>query len=318
MPVPPPKLMAALDDLAAGVSAQRLAAEVDRWQARYHDPAADLSHAAQLRPEQAIAYAVYRMPATYAATATALSALAAAIPNLAPATLLDLGSGAGAATWAAAETFASLQESIALERDPEMTAVARRLPPALDRVSGQLADLSAIKEFPTIDLAIAGYSLNELSPSTVDTVLSRLALSANTVLIVEPGTPRGFAVVRQARERLVSLGMSVAAPCPHDDTCPIVDPDWCHFSVRLPRSALHRRVKKADLGYEDEKFSYVAATRLPVHPANARVLRHPQVRSGHILLRLCTDSDGLTDVTVSKRQGDTYKRARRISWGEPW
>ncbi|WP_390624214.1 small ribosomal subunit Rsm22 family protein [Fodinicola feengrottensis] len=56
--------------------------------------------------------------------------------------------------------------------------------------------------------------MNELSPSTVDTVLSRLALSANTVLIVEPGTPRGFAVVRQARERLVSLGMSVAAPLP--------------------------------------------------------------------------------------------------------
>ncbi|WP_163512301.1 small ribosomal subunit Rsm22 family protein [Fodinicola acaciae] len=298
----------ALEELAGELPARRLADEVERWQRIYRDPAADLAAAPRLTPEQAIAYAVYRMPATYAATTAALTEVAAAMPDFAPVSMLDIGAGAGAASWSATDVFPSMKDITAIERDPAMRAVGQRL---AERTY-VTADLATKRDFPSADLAVASYSLNELS--TVDTVIAELARKVQTIVIVEPGTPRGFAGIRAIRRQLVDLGMRVAAPCPHDGECPIVDPDWCHFSVRLQRSAVHRRAKRADLGYEDEKFSYVAATRLPVERASARVLRHPQIRSGHVMLRLCRD--GIEDVTVSKRQGDAYKRARRILWGD--
>ena len=59
----------------------------------------------------ALAYALARMPATYAAVAAGLNALSEIKPDFAPATLLDVGAGPGTATWAAAEILLALQIS---------------------------------------------------------------------------------------------------------------------------------------------------------------------------------------------------------------
>jgi ribosomal protein RSM22 (predicted rRNA methylase) len=56
-------------------------------------------------------------------------------------------------------------------------------------------------------------------------------------------------------------------------------------------------------------------TREPVERTGGRVLRHPQVRPGHVLLELCTD-EGVVRETVSKRHRERYRRARKVSWGE--
>ena len=52
-------------------------------------------------PAQAAAYAIARMPATYAACAAVFARLAEVMPDFAPASLLDVGAGTGAASWAA-------------------------------------------------------------------------------------------------------------------------------------------------------------------------------------------------------------------------
>jgi len=93
--------------------------------------------------------------------------------------------------------------------------------------------------------------------------------------------------------------------------------DWCHFSQRLGRTALHRRLKSGELGYEDEKFSYVVASKLPARKAAARIVRHPAVRKGYVELQLCAP-DGLRSETVARSQGEEYKRARKAKWGEEW
>ena len=93
--------------------------------------------------------------------------------------------------------------------------------------------------------------------------------------------------------------------------------DWCHFAVRLERSAAHRRLKQGALGYEDEKFSYLVAGRAPVELPAARIVRHPLVRPGHIQLTLCTVR-GLEQSTVTKSEKEAYRRARRAEWGSPW
>jgi ribosomal protein RSM22 (predicted rRNA methylase) len=93
--------------------------------------------------------------------------------------------------------------------------------------------------------------------------------------------------------------------------------DWCHFSERLERTSLHRKLKSAELGYEDEKFSYIAAARQNVARAAVRVIRHPVQLRGHIKLELCA-LHGLRQETITRKQGEEFKRARKTKWGDGW
>jgi ribosomal protein RSM22 (predicted rRNA methylase) len=92
-------------------------------------------------------------------------------------------------------------------------------------------------------------------------------------------------------------------------------PDWCHFAARLERSKLHRQLKSGELSYEDEKFSYVIASRAPVSPAAARVVRHPWITPGLIRLELCT-ADNMKSRTVRKREKELFRLARKARWGD--
>ena len=60
----------------------------------------------------------------------------------------------------------------------------------------------------------------------------------------------------------------------------------------------------------------MAVARVPAVPAAARVLRHPQVRPGHIRLELCT-REGLQHRIVSKRDKELFREARHLAWGSP-
>jgi ribosomal protein RSM22 (predicted rRNA methylase) len=104
--------------------------------------------------------------------------------------------------------------------------------------------------------------LNELAPAARESVLQRLwDATADTLVIVEPGTPAGWERILAARRQLIEAGAHVLAPCPHAFACPLQAPDWCHFAERVARSRLHRLAKGADVPWEDEKFSYVAVSR---------------------------------------------------------
>jgi ribosomal protein RSM22 (predicted rRNA methylase) len=136
------------------------------------------------------------------------------------------------------------------------------------------------------------------------------------LIIIEPGTMPGFDIIRQTRQQLIDLGAAMIAPCPHTLKCPMPQDDWCHFSVRIERSRLHKQIKEGSLGYEDEKFSYIAVAKLPVDLPDARILRHPLKRSGHVSFALCTKNQGLVTKIISRRDGDLYKQARHLEWGD--
>ena len=105
------------------------------------------------------------------------------------------------------------------------------------------------------------------------------------------------------------------APCPRADACPVSGSDWCHFAARVERTSLHRRVKEAELNYEDEKFSYIAVAREPVALPAARIVRHPLHRPGLITLETCTPR-GFETVRATKRDRETFRAARRADWGD--
>lgn len=164
-------------------------------------------------------------------------------------------------------------------------------------------------------LIVAAYVLGEVSPGQRDDFAATLwARAAGALVIVEPGTPRGFAAIRRARDLLLRRGATIAAPCPHDAACLMPEGDWCHVAQRITRTPLQRGAKAAALAYEDEKFSYVAAACCAVRARAPRVLRHPQTRKGHVILDLCT-SCGLQRRTVSRRDGAAYRAARDATWG---
>ncbi|HEY9330414.1 MAG TPA: small ribosomal subunit Rsm22 family protein, partial [Streptomyces sp.] len=191
--------------------------------------------------------------------------------------------------------------------------------PGLRAASWQRARIGKDLALDATDLVTVSYVLNELTPDARTALVDAAARAAQAVVIVEAGTPDGYARVIEARDRLIAAGLTVAAPCPHSDACPI-EPgtDWCHFSARVSRSSLHRKVKGGSLPYEDEKFSYVVATRFTPQPVQARVTRRPQIRKGQVLLELCTRDEALRRATVTKRHGALYRAARDTDWGDAW
>lgn len=271
------------------------------------------------------AYLSVRLPATFAATAEVLRRVTEVAPSLEVASVLDLGAGPGTAAWAACESFPSVASVTLVERDAGLIGLGRRLaassPSAAlrDAAAWTQADLEHPPDLPAHDLVVLSYALGELRPAAAAALVSFAWKAARVALVVvEPGTPKNFARVLDARSLLIDAGAHLAAPCPHHLMCPLAAAgDWCHFAVRVQRSAEHRRAKGAELSYEDEKFSYVAAVRTPVDLPAARIVRHPQFRTGHVQLTLCT-AEGVQRPTIGRSQKDLYRAARRASWGDGW
>ncbi|MFG2571712.1 small ribosomal subunit Rsm22 family protein [Streptomyces sp. NPDC048481] len=314
-------LRAALGDLLDGLPPKQASQAVDRLIASYRG--ATPTDAPILRDRADVAaYAAYRMPATFEAVRSALEAFADAAAEWTPDSHVDVGGGTGAATWAVNATWPGARPVTVLDWAEPALALGREVAaahPALGDVRWQRARINASLTLEDTDLVTVSYVLNELAAPDRAALVDAAASAARAVVIVEPGTPDGYARVIEARDRLIASGFRVAAPCPHSAACPIAPgSNWCHFSARVSRSSLHRQVKGGSLPYEDEKFSYVAAARFPVSPAASRVVRRPQIRKGQVLLDLCETDERLSRTTVTKRHGELYRAARDADWGDTW
>lgn len=268
----------------------------------------------------ALAYALARMPATYAAVIASLNALQEIRPDFAPMSLLDCGAGPGTATWAAAAAFASLESFTLLDANPALRMLALDLARDSTRVAAityTLGDAAAkIADAPTADLVIASYVINELNDAARAKLVAALwAKTRDTLVIVEPGTPAGYRRILDARAAAIATGAHVVAPCPHDAPCPLQAPDWCHFSQRLQRSQVHKQLKSAELPYEDERFSYVILSRTPIAPRPSRVLAQPVTTKIAVTAKLCT-TEGVIAAAAPRRDKAVYARFRKLDWGD--
>lgn len=336
----PTWLRDAVEELAAAIPQRDLARAAAELSDAYR--AGNYSRAPLDSAARRIAYLVQRMPATYAACARVFEEIRSLAPAFAPKKMLDLGAGPGTASLAAAGQWPELEIATRVERDVDLIMAGERIAKALGHPSvtnfywekdGLPEFLRTLKldsdEYPEstvnarrsngFDIVVFSYVLGEV-PALVQ---RRLLLDAwrfcrAMIVLLEPGTPRGFSNVLAARDLLGPLGAHILAPCPRSDphTCPMAAAgDWCHFAQRVERSSLHRQLKGGELGYEDEKFSYVVLSRQPLPTASARVIRHPSIRKGHVELQLCTPS-GLERITVGKSQKERYRAARKAEWGD--
>jgi ribosomal protein RSM22 (predicted rRNA methylase) len=315
----PPRLRHAIDKALEGVAMSGLAKSVEALSQRYRNEVRDgRLHLAD--EASALAYLAARMPATYASTRASLVATADALPDFAPVTALDVGAGPGTALWAAASTWPGISDVLLLEASPVIRAWGERLSASAGPSQIAWHDADVRKPLPGIaarDLVMLAYVLDELAPEERDSVIDRLwALTAGVLVIVEPGTPRGWQRILAARGRLLAAGAHIAAPCPHGSACPLAAPDWCHFAARVARSRIHRLAKDAEVPWEDEKFIYLAASREPAAGRASRVLDPPESASGRVSLKLCQPDGSATHRLVTRREGDVFKKARRVDWGD--
>jgi ribosomal protein RSM22 (predicted rRNA methylase) len=303
-------LRAALAGLLDGLPPKQATLAVERLIAKYRGVTPTDAPVLRDRSD-VVAYAAYRMPATFEAVRSALGAFRDAVPEWAPATHTDIGGGTGAASWAVTEAWGEQATTVLDWAEPAL-ALGREL--ALAGPAGSVlrdatwtkARIGKALALDAVDLVTVSYVLGELTEADRIAVVDAAAGAAQAVLVIEPGTPDGYLRIMAARDQLIAA-------------CPIErGSDWCHFSARVSRSSLHRQVKGGSLAYEDEKFSYVAAVRGDAGTPAARIVRRPQIRKGQVLLELCTDRERLERATVTKRHGGLYRAARDIAWGDAW
>ena len=168
------------------------------------------------------------------------------------------------------------------------------------------------------DLVMASYVLAEIAAPRQATLVRALWAATRGVLaLVEPGVPDGYARLLAARDGLIAGGATILAPCPHQAVCPLAPPDWCHFSVRLPRSRDHRLAKRAEASFEDEKFAYLLAARPQVAAIAPmpRILARPRETKPGLEFKLCTVG-GLEHRFVPRREKLAHAAVRRLGWGD--
>jgi len=270
----------------------------------------------------ALGYAALLMPATYAQLYGAMHAAAARAPSWQPKTMLDMGSGPGTALWAATVCWQSLRDLTAWEREPMLIALGRDLArasanPALRHARWVQRNLSApIERGIAFDLVVLGHVLGEIPPEERDAVVtSAWRMARGMLLIVEPGTPGGFNVVRAARDRLLADGALTIAPCAHNLPCPLND-DWCHFPQRLRRPEFQRRARGAPSPWEDAKYSYAALARFPPErPIWGRVILEPSFNKAYAEV-LISSRDGIVRHRALKRNRNAFRWVKHLEWGQ--
>ncbi|MGC4025276.1 MAG: small ribosomal subunit Rsm22 family protein [Mesorhizobium sp.] len=315
----PQRLRAAIDELLEGTPTSSLqsasAALSQRYRAELRDGRLHLADDLSVK-----AYLAARMPATFAAVRSSFATLEQALPAFSPHSVLDVGSGPGTALWAAQDCWPNIAIADAVEASDAASSVGRILAQELHTLPVKWHSGDAKRVLDTMsaaDLVTLCYVLDELPPESLQPLIRRLwELASFALVIVEPGTPAGWTRILSARDILIESGAHIAAPCTHEGRCPLSPPDWCHFARRVARTRIHRITKGGDVPWEDEKFIFLAATRTAPDERLSRVIAPPRHTKGRIDLKLCNPNGNASFCTITKREGESFRIARRADWGE--
>ena len=263
---------------------------------------------------EAVAYALSRMPATMAANDFVLNDFIN-LTGYAPKSVIDIGAGTGASSIIISELFPDTKLTL-VEREENMLNIAKEFVQKAEfikqDITNPLFDISK-----TYDLVITSYVLNELSENGREIALNNLsAISSDYLIIIDAGMPKNYNQMMDLREKLLSSGFNLVAPCPHEGKCPLIGTDdWCHFTARVNRTKLHKELKSGSLNYEDEKFTYLIFKKFNgTMNEYKRVIRHPKYRPKVVELKLCT-KDGIKNLVITK-SNKLYKDARDLKCGD--
>lgn len=267
-----------------------------------------------------IAYAVCRMPATFSAVYNAIEYSLQKFNDVKIDSVLDVGAGLGAGTWACREYF-NIESYTLFEREPEMIKIGKKLMESVEDSQNNVewinGDITKTNLPKTYDFVMTSYTLNELNDFDLKNVVLKLWKATNKVLlIVDTGTVKGFEIIKKVKDVLKAEGANLIAPCENGCVCKMSENDWCHFTSRASRSKAHKLLKEGDAPYEDEKYTFATFARNKVVKTsdNYRVLRHPIIEKNKVNLCVC-DNGEVKNISVLKSDNN-YKKAKKLKCGD--
>lgn len=263
---------------------------------------------------EVLAYSIIRMPATFCAIDKAIEeTLKKYNPTIE--TALDIGSGTGAGEWAILNNI-DISKITCIEREDEMSSLAQKLLEEHKNINWKNQDIVKNKINEKADLVIVSYMINELQDEVKEDVIKNILESFNKIVIfIEPGTPDGFSNIRKIQKLAINNNLNILAPCTSQNECKLPKDDWCHSIVRVERNKIHKFVKDADVPYEDEKFSYIAISKEKIDNSGGRILRHPNISSGFIKVKLCNNGI-IEEKTFTKKDKDNFKKIKKLKCGD--
>jgi ribosomal protein RSM22 (predicted rRNA methylase) len=268
-------------------------------------------------PQKRLAYLAARMPATYSAVHKVLQEL---LEYDECHSILDVGAGCGTASFAACDVLQSLDKVTAIEQNNEMIKLGSRLMHdhmVLKNTTWLNGDMCHMTNIPSADIVVMSYSLNEIQENLIASLLQKYWNAANKYLvIIEPGTQKSFNLIHSVRSLFLSESATLLAPCSHASNCQaFLENDLCHFSARVQRTSYHKYLKKADRGFEDEKFSYLIFSKVPKKEFQGRVVRRPNTRSGFVSLKIC-EENGIVEKVFTKKDRAIFDKYKKLDIGD--
>lgn len=271
------------------------------------------------KESEAIAYAIARMPATFGAVSSALEKTLE-IYNPEINSVADIGAGTGTASIAVKELI-DVDEIECFEREDAMIEIGKQIfhnyGDIENKVRWNKVDITSSLINKKYDLVVSSYMINEIKDEIFNNIIERIwKLSNDMILIVEPGTVQGYKNIMMAKEKLISLGGRIIAPC-MTERCLLPKDDWCNFYCRVQRTKIHKDLKLGNSPFEDEKFMYVAVSKKSTknNKSYNRIIRHPLVYSGYVKLKVC-GRDGIEEITITKKDKDKYKIVKKAKHGD--
>ena len=201
--------------------------------------------------EHTVGYLMRKMPYHYQVFKRLLHEVKQRVPHLtqgdAKISVLDYGAGLGSGLWAAIHCFGQerIIRTAAVEPNVNMRKLGKFLTQDLDE-KGNILWTDSLAMIPgtggergKFDVVILGYVLQEVSnPRGREMIIEALwqrVKDGGIMILVEPGSPKGFRYVHDFRNWIIAKERSeacIVAPCPHHSVCPMArHPDlWCNFS----------------------------------------------------------------------------------------
>jgi len=125
------------------------------------------------------------------------------------------------------------------------------------------------------------------------------------VIVLEPGTKKGFENIKTLKEFLLNLNFSDLTFCPFNQ-CPLESGEWCHENLYFPRSTLIQYIEdKTGLNNRFVNFTYAILSTdkkpmLMFKDNTFRVVSNLLERKGDYTIYLC-GKNGVNQYTLLKR-----------------